>query len=415
MERSEEINKLPDFRDADCFHNGAEVLSAVRDSHKISTTNLRTGDYITKAVVEQMIREMLYDANARPTAFKLWHKSKQIVTEARRELQRANGSPSQDYGTNRSTMNRSRTIPEQRPPAPPHPPPGLGLDIGRFQPHGTRTPSSPSRSSIHRRSNSNHTATSPMLPHEEESQSPEAIFERWDTERADLAEHSPTPSSQMGRANHSAYNRRGGIARRENSRQQTQRGAYSGFQSEISETGTSWEHDRVAMNGGSPRGIRSRNSDYSEVYCPSPVPGRPPSGETHRSESPDEMEEMEITPSTHSRQFSRETLSHSRVSSNNSTLPVVVDAVSPPPAKVETSTPTPQVYSPAPTPAVQNTASNLPQPVTPPPPWSVEEALKWRQEIKDTKIHKSIPNPQLHDRLRDRDHVGYSSPCFDMC
>lgn len=412
-ERSEEISSIPEFQDADCFHNGREVLNTVRESHQMSTANLRTGDCITKAVVEQMIREMLYDAEARPTAVKLWHKSKEIVKEARRELQRIETSRSPEHGPSRSTSNRSRTIPEQRPPAPPHPPPDVVPDFGRLYQREIRTPSSPTggRRPAHGHINSYRMATtSSILPYEEGRHSPESIPERWDRELTGLTEYSParpTPSSrihQIRTSDHSGYNHRGGISPREASRQQTQSSVYGGSQSDTFGIGIPWEHDHINMNGRSPRGARNRNSDHSQGYCPSPALDRPSSGATRRSESPENMEEVEFTPNTHSRQISQGESSHSRMGSDNSALPVVRSAVSPP-TQVRTSAPIPPSDTPAPTLAAHHIASTPPRPITQSPRWSVEEALKWRMERKNNGSQKETPNPQLHARLLKRDHV----------
>jgi hypothetical protein len=86
------------------------VLIAVRESHRNSTTNLRTEDYITKVVVDRMITDMLEVALARPTAANLWYKSKGIVSEARNQLQLAT-YPSGERRASRSGLSPSRTVP----------------------------------------------------------------------------------------------------------------------------------------------------------------------------------------------------------------------------------------------------------------------------------------------------------------
>jgi hypothetical protein len=116
------------------------------------------------------------------------------------------------------------------------------------------------------------------------------------------------------------------------------------------------------------------------------------------------MEHMAFKPTRHSRHISRGESSHSRVASDNSTLSTTLEPVAQPP-HTESPIPIPQMQDRSSAPAVQGTANSL----TPPPErWSVEEALEWKRDRKDSGIQKPIPNPQLHDRLRKRDHVCYS-------
>jgi hypothetical protein len=415
QERSNEIYSLPEFRDADCFHNGEEVLNAVHESHKMSTKNLRTEDFITKAVVEQMIPDMLDTAEARPTAHALWLKSKRIVAAATRELQLANTSPSLLHGSDHSILNRSRTVPERRPPAPPNPPPGVFRDLGQSQ-QGNRMLYSSHRGSGHSRTNSNRILTPPLIADEEESQqshSPELIAEDsgW-TEHSPT--HSPTPWNQMPTTNHFPHNGRDFFSPREVSRQPMQRGAIVP-QSDISGMGNRQEHDGITMNGGSPRGIRNRHLKFNEDYCASPIAVQ--ASTNRRSSSPNEIEEMGFIPkrrSAHSRHISGGESSHSPMGSNNSALSAMVGSISQP-TTVENSPPVSQREARVQPHEIRNTLSNLTALIPPPQRWSVEAALEWKRERKEGGIHKAIPNPQLHDRLRDRDHVGYFSMSAELC
>ena len=111
-ERKDEISKIAEFQDADCFHDGRKVLMAVKESHRKSTTNLRTEDYITKAVVDRMITNMLEVPPARPTAANLWYISKGIVLEARNQLQPERWSVEEalDWKRERKETGRHRPI-----------------------------------------------------------------------------------------------------------------------------------------------------------------------------------------------------------------------------------------------------------------------------------------------------------------
>ena len=395
-ERRNEISKIPEFRDADCFHNGDAMLTAVRESHRKSTTNLRTGDYITKAVVERMIPDMLDISLARPTAEKLWYKSKGIVAEARQELKYANNPASGERraSASRSAMSRSQTVPQHAPPAPPNPPPDISppqspTSDGSYQ--QGEIPYRPKRRSQHGRGDPDRISPlqSPINTDGQQSQSPDSIAED-DVWTGDP----PSRDNPRRTAHQSRHADRSDISAKESLKQAIQKGPFVGPQSESSGMGAGRGHEGIVMNGGSARGIRHRYSDYSEGYSPSP----------RKSNSPDEMEHMAFKPTRHSRHISRGESSHSRVASDNSTLSTTLEPVAQPP-HTESPIPIPQMQDRSSAPAVQGTANSL----TPPPErWSVEEALEWKRDRKDSGIQKPIPNPQLHDRLRKRDHVCYS-------
>jgi hypothetical protein len=231
----------------------------------------------------------------------------------------------------------------------------------------------------------------------QQSQSPDSIAEDY------VWTPSPPGRGNPRRTPHqSRYTDRSDISAKESLKQAIQTDAFVGPQSESSGMGAGRGHEGTMMNGGTPRGIRHRYSDYSEGYSPPPTMGQ--AGPSRRSNSPDEMEHMAFSPTRHSRHMSRGESSHSRVASDNSTLSTTLEPVAQP-SHAESPIPIPQMRDRPSAPAVQRTANSS----TPPPErWSVEEALEWKRDRKDSGIQKPIPNPQLHDRLRKRDHVCYS-------
>ena len=392
-ERRSEISKIPEFRDADCFHNGDAMLTAVRESHRKSTTNLRTGDYITKAVVERMIPDMLDISLARPTAEKLWYKSKSILAEARQELNCSNYPASGERRASRSVMSRSQTVPQDGPPAPPNPPPDISppqspTSDGSYQQE--EIPYRPKRRSQHGRGDPDRISPlqSPISTDGQKRQGPDSIAE------GHVWTPNPPGRGNPRRTPHpSRYTDRSDISAKESLKQAIQTDAFVGPHSESSGMGAG---RGIVMNGGSPRKIRHRYSDDSEQMWQA--------GPSRRSNSPDEMEHMAFPPTRHSRHMSRGESSHSRVASDNSTLSTTLEPAAQP-SHAESPIPTPQMRGLPSAPAVQRTANSS----TPPPErWSVEEALEWKRDRKDSGIQKPIPNPQLHDRLRKRDHVCYS-------
>jgi hypothetical protein len=117
-QRIAEIDKMPDFRGGDCFHDGERVLQAVLDAHKDIELRLRRSDYITKDVLDSMAEEMLWEED-RPGAKALLRRAEGILSRARQKLSsRATADP---LTRPRSSSNRSRTY--SIPQSPPHPPP----------------------------------------------------------------------------------------------------------------------------------------------------------------------------------------------------------------------------------------------------------------------------------------------------
>lgn len=84
--RKSETDKIPKFKDGDCFHDGEKSLEAVREYHNMVLRALRTEDYVTKNVLNDMVAEMLDYKEYRPTAQNLWGKVIRITEKARIRL-----------------------------------------------------------------------------------------------------------------------------------------------------------------------------------------------------------------------------------------------------------------------------------------------------------------------------------------
>jgi hypothetical protein len=103
------------------------MLQCVRQCHKNSVRHLRPEDCITNRVVENLIGDMLGEAEARSTAYKLYQRSKQLVKDAKRELEAARAEAETSSSSKTAGRpRRSSTVPnyDSRPP-PPNPPPGF--------------------------------------------------------------------------------------------------------------------------------------------------------------------------------------------------------------------------------------------------------------------------------------------------
>ncbi|KAF4628548.1 hypothetical protein G7Y89_g9603 [Cudoniella acicularis] len=87
QERRIETSRIPGFRDADCFHNGESLLQAVLNSHEKTQPNLQRADFITQAVIEQMINPMLEVSGGRPSAKVLRHTSCRLLRKATEAFQ----------------------------------------------------------------------------------------------------------------------------------------------------------------------------------------------------------------------------------------------------------------------------------------------------------------------------------------
>ncbi|KAF7187457.1 Mitogen-activated protein kinase kinase 2 [Pseudocercospora fuligena] len=78
------------FRDGACFHDGTKRLNCVDTRHREVQNAARTEDYVTRKVLEIMVKEMLHHRpDRRPHASQLDGKAETVVEDARSELDRA--------------------------------------------------------------------------------------------------------------------------------------------------------------------------------------------------------------------------------------------------------------------------------------------------------------------------------------
>ena len=80
--RAEETSDLCGFEDQGCFHNGETVLESVISVHEKVCRSIRNSDHITRAVIENMLSEMLDQADGRPHARQLRRRSRRILEKA---------------------------------------------------------------------------------------------------------------------------------------------------------------------------------------------------------------------------------------------------------------------------------------------------------------------------------------------
>lgn len=90
--RKEETDRIPGFRDGDCFHDGEKALRAVAKWHKDILPILRNSDKITALVLKMIEMDMLVQPDARAQAIQLWHKCQRILGEATQETESQNSS-----------------------------------------------------------------------------------------------------------------------------------------------------------------------------------------------------------------------------------------------------------------------------------------------------------------------------------
>lgn len=390
-ERSDEIGRIADFEDADCFHNGEKALEAVKKSHQTSTSNLRPEDFITKPVVEQMVREMLQDSVARPSARVLAYKSKQLLTEARKNLADMNSPPSPPSLDRRTGPKRVQTVPAFRssPPPPPKLPPSEGAFPGSTFP-SVMMPQTPDRNpSLHLMRPDIPTPTSLPDEGDQQSNSPD--------EMTDLDDDNDTPTKQPA-----TY-----TSQRRAQLRSTQRGSVHGSL-HLRKRGhqPTDSEEEMAME-------QSVQSDTSDVANPAgngtPVSnGRPrngrstglgvgwmPSGTNRTCVPPNAGHGSN---SLANRQKFPDGPLHRRGDSNN---PLSFLSL---PSGERSSSMYENKYRPAVPPiAVEREGAAAIPSTAPPATWTIQEALEWKKEYKETR--KRFPNPDLLRRLKGRDHV----------
>ena len=70
----------------DCFHDGFNLLSSVKQTHEELVENCRKNDDVTPRIVSEMIQKMLHIGRDKPEAQYLFHKSEEIINKAERLL-----------------------------------------------------------------------------------------------------------------------------------------------------------------------------------------------------------------------------------------------------------------------------------------------------------------------------------------
>lgn len=92
--RKAETDRITDFKDSGCFHDGEKVLGCVETTHDSLCNTLRHSDIVTRPVLE-MIRDTFFRF-ARPEAQYFWKKSSSILQQAKSQL---NSSSPSNHGT----------------------------------------------------------------------------------------------------------------------------------------------------------------------------------------------------------------------------------------------------------------------------------------------------------------------------
>lgn len=403
QERRDETRSTANFGEADCFHNGVQILEAVQESHRQSKRNLREEDFITKAVIEQMIGAMLDTAAGRPTAINLLHTSRRIVNDARKELEATlNASSSPGRGV---VPNRRITYPEPRPPPPPNPPPS---PFTRTRSPLPAMPETPETNSFNEFRKPNRIVATTLLDKEDgkQSTSPDTM-----TEEDEGEEHSPPPRDFQV----AAFVERGG---RDSTDQYLGEPSGRDIPTQHKVTRVAPQGDSVAPFGPRKIEMNQRNG----THAPGNINKNSFNHQSHRSvpdhtsvnppwaplgsNSPDAGQRMSSQANNYSRESPHRQSSHWRGNSDSSASspasPTSIDQRSPPQSPPFTERQQPR----------QRRSQNIviqdkicaPATATPPPAhWSIQEALKWKRDHKNTR--KLIPNSELRDRLKDRDHV----------
>ena len=83
--REEEIARIENFRDGDCFHNGTIALDTVYEILDNLADECGRCDFITGPTVDTVIKKMIQKAADRPSARQLYQDSMQILVEAKQK------------------------------------------------------------------------------------------------------------------------------------------------------------------------------------------------------------------------------------------------------------------------------------------------------------------------------------------
>ena len=114
--RRAELQRITDFHDGDCFHDGDKVLTSVREWHNTVWEKLKHDP--TSLEVLHMAEEMLQDATVRPDANYFCKQSHNILTKAFENLGKAvaHSEIEDDLLLPSMQQQRQRTEPSTRPP-----------------------------------------------------------------------------------------------------------------------------------------------------------------------------------------------------------------------------------------------------------------------------------------------------------
>ena len=75
---SAEIHAIGGFNEGDCFHNGNDVLGAVREMHKHLKQDAKENDLVP-LLLDHIVDKVLRTLEWRPNAPILWHDSQSIL------------------------------------------------------------------------------------------------------------------------------------------------------------------------------------------------------------------------------------------------------------------------------------------------------------------------------------------------
>ncbi|KAB2577294.1 hypothetical protein DBV05_g4043 [Lasiodiplodia theobromae] len=110
-DRKAETDKIRDFKDHGCFHDGEKILESVESTHIKIVASKRKTDHITRNVLETMVQDMLGEENVRPNAQQLWLKSQRLLRQANDARQNSKWSST----TESPTSSRNPTLTQEPP------------------------------------------------------------------------------------------------------------------------------------------------------------------------------------------------------------------------------------------------------------------------------------------------------------
>jgi hypothetical protein len=375
-----------------------------------------------------MIPDMLDTAKARPTASQLWLKSLRIIKEAQAELELC--KPSSSKG--RALKSGRTKTGVSKPPPPPVVPPG-------FIPSTRATLPTTQASFANSWVTSSNSMQGGLLEDEglRQTLSPDAMTEVGEVvepslsirQRQDLSDSRHSP---MGRSMFPTVHSDGNLQRQLDLEGESP--TENWFRHQIPHNGTqvqsqglprggpavesldaSRQHLHSAFDGngtymeGMVNQIPRNNDESSVARTPSyGKSGIARSRSNRRSISLD----RQPTTYTHAHQESMPESMHRRNDSGNFlSSPTSLSPSAQLSHRHSSSSARSESHSQSSPQTVVSSVAQYPAPsahapATPPPTWSIQDALKWKKERKDTNSHKPIPHSDLHDRLKCRDHVS---------